>query len=465
VTHEADVSLRAWQAEALSAVRAAWRRGEAAPLVHACTGAGKSVLIAELCAAGRGRVLLTTPTQALVEQLAATVEARLPGEVGRAYQHAWDVDRRVVVTCTASLPAVLQTAPEWGAWICDEAHRIEGEGLRVASAQIVRRVACGLTATPFRGDTRGLQTWGSLVYSYGSDRAVADGHLVPWRVVRWDGAGEDDPDEIVAGWVRTAEGPGIVSATTVADAEGYAERIGALAIHGYLPRAEQARRVAALRLGTVRCLVHVQLLTEGVDYPWLRWLAIRRRVASPVRLVQEVGRVLRAAPGKTEAVLYDPHDCLGAVGLVHGATLEDAQRQAAHEAEETWEVPELPGLEALAELPRAVAVSRLEGWATDALGALRGAGLARPPQPGLDPAGPWRRKRASAKQRELAQRVGWALRYLPSDADRAAVDLLLAEPGLRAGVASDVLSVLLAVGRARGVGRARWPAIAGEVVT
>jgi len=58
-----------------------------------------------------------------------------------------------------------------------------------------------------------------------------------------------------------------------------------------------------------------------VDYPWLRWLLMRRPVASRVRFTQEVGRVLRSARGQTEALLYDPHDLLGTLALSYEAVL------------------------------------------------------------------------------------------------------------------------------------------------
>jgi hypothetical protein len=48
------------------------------------------------------------------------------------------------------------------------------------------------------------------------------------------------------------------------------------------------------------------MLSEGVDMPWLRWMALRQARGSRVEFLQEFGRVLRAAPGKTEAVIFDP---------------------------------------------------------------------------------------------------------------------------------------------------------------
>lgn len=450
---------RRWQVEAMAAVRAAVVSGVRSPIVHACTGAGKSRLLAEFAATTRGRVLLTTPTQSLVRQLSATIEERCPGEVGRAYQHAWETDRRIVVTCHASLQTLVTERPEWSTWLADEAHKLEGDELRVAREAIRRKLAIGLTATPFRSDGRAL-IWDRQVYSYSAAQAVDDGVLVPWRWVRLhegcilDHKGQPDVDANCAVWVRSATGPGIVSAVSIVDAETYAARLTeegapARAIHSRLPHPEQARRVEMLKSGELRCLVHVNLLAEGVDLPWLTWLALRRRVASPVRLVQEVGRVLRAAPGKTEAVLYDPHALSASIGLDHpsqiDAVLEAAEAPKPEPEDEPLEIPALEGLGELATMPPGVVVPRLEGWLIDLRSAMVADRLMAHPTlyPGLG----WRQKRVTDRQREaIAKALRWRGR-LPDQRHRDAIRWLGEQADLRAGTASDLLDVLYAMSR------------------
>jgi late competence protein required for DNA uptake (superfamily II DNA/RNA helicase) len=434
---------REWQPEALSALRASWREGKR-PLIQAATGSGKSLLLAEIAAQGRGSVLVTTPTQALVDQLHASIGTRLPGEVGRAYQHCWETDQRVVVACNASLARLLDERAEWGCWIADEAHRMEAESLRKVTTRIQSKVSVGLTATPYRADGRGMQNWSGQIYSYPSARAVDDGVLVPWRAVRWDGTGKPTTDELVARWVAEAEGPGIVSAVSIADAEWFAAQLGptAAAIHDEHSPAERAARLEALRNGELHCLVHVALLTEGVDLPWLRWLAMRRKVGSIVRLVQEVGRVLRAYPGKDHAVLYDPYNLLGRLGLTHAAALEDALTgdPAAKQEPEEWMIPGLD-LAGVSQLPGPVKVEMLEGWVTDLVGACRAYDLAPPAKFGH---GPWRTKAASEKQlarlRTLCQ---WA-RHFPNPLHRQRFRMFANRPELEQGPASDMIEVMQA---------------------
>lgn len=462
---------RRWQSEALREVRSALLSGIRAPIVHACTGAGKSALLAELAATTRGRVLLTTPTQALVDQLSATVNDRCPGEVGRCYQHAWEADARIVVICHASLPTLAARQSEWAVWLADEAHKLEGDALRTARESIRRRLAIGLTATPFRADGRGL-AWDRQIYSYPAARAVEDGVLVPWRTIRIGSDGHEpilrddgrgpDVDACVARWVREcAEGPGVVSALSIPDAEAYAARLTAegvpsAAVHSRMGRQAIRDAVERLRSGEIRCVVHVALLVEGVDLPWLRWLALRRPVRSATRLVQEVGRVLRAAPGKSHADLYDPHDLIGAVGLVHPSQIDalaaDDEPDEAP-AEDALEIPELEGLGELATMPPGVVVPRLEGWLVDLRGSLLGAGIV---QPTLIPEGRWRQRRASDRQREaVAKALRWRGR-LPAQEHRDAMKWLADRPEMGAGVASDMLDVLYGLSRQCSIHGFRW---------
>lgn len=92
-------------------------------------------------------------------------------------------------------------------------------------------------------------------------------------------------------------------------------------IHSKLHEKEQERLIKMLEGGKIDCLVHVSLLQEGVDFPWLMWLCLRRPVKSRVRFIQEVGRVLRSYKDKLKAIIYDPHDLFASFRLDYNAIL------------------------------------------------------------------------------------------------------------------------------------------------
>jgi hypothetical protein len=92
-----------------------------------------------------------------------------------------------------------------------------------------------------------------------------------------------------------------------------------------------------------------------------------------------------------------------------------------------------------------VAVGRLEGWITDVLGALRGAGLAELGDYGD---ADWRQDRVSEGQLAALGRMSWALRYFPSEEGRKALRWVLeagTASGMRRGTASDLLGVCRAL--------------------
>lgn len=321
---------RRWQTEALPIILSALRARERG-IVSAVMGSGKSVLLARVCASGRGRVLVTVPTVALVEQLAATIEEQCPGEVGKFYTYAKDSGARITVCCLPSVPALLDD-PSWpgppALWIADECHRTEASIILDAYKRLAPERALGFTATPFRSsDAEELSLWDRELHIYGVADALRDGVIVPFRSVQWGGAEDTPLDQACIEMIQQdGLGPGIVNATSIEDAVSFSRMLTAAGtpcrpIHSALGRAERAATLSALQVGTLVAVCHVNMLSEGVDLPWLRWICLRRVVKSKVRFCQELGRVLRASPGKEEALILDPNDLLGAFSLSYEAVL------------------------------------------------------------------------------------------------------------------------------------------------
>ncbi len=354
------VTPRAWQRDALPKALAAIdarQRG----IVSAVMGSGKSILLAEILRQrppGIGQVaIVTTPTVKLVDQLHATITARLAGvcDVGRYYTHAKDI-AAVIVCCQ---PSALALAAELTArglivslLIADEAHKSEAASMLAAFAALNPATAIGCTATPFRSlKTEDLSLWPVMLHEYGAKQAFADGVVVRPKLLQWEG-GDTPLDDVCVTLIRrvlaigatagAAHFPGLANAESIADAEDFAAVLSAAGItagviHSKLSRDAQAAAIEALRTGQTQVLVHVNMLSEGVDLPWLRWLCMRRAVGSSVRFCQEVGRVLRAAlgliPAKDCAYLLDPHDLFDRFGLTYEAMLAGAAKEAQKRAE------------------------------------------------------------------------------------------------------------------------------------
>lgn len=450
---------RAWQAAALPVIIGALQDGRRG-IVSAVMGAGKSVLQTALVSAalpklGDRVVVVTVPRQALVRQLAATMRGWLGADVvGVFYGKKKQPGRAVVVACNASLPklwAALQAQGRRVAlMVCDEAHGTQGAQLRATIPEMRPASLVGFTATPFRSvPSETIELFDAVIYRYTMADAQADGVLVPMRHERVEGAAAGDLDETCLAMMQEhARGPGIVSATSIDDAEQYAAWLTAhgfeaLAIHSRHSEQERERRLSALQAGDVRALVHVSLLAEGVDFPWLRWLCLRRNVQARVRFLQEVGRVLRvdaepdpALGPKVEGVVLDPNLLLGRHGLI---TVEAIGKALEEAAEAEAEDGRKQGSNKQPTEAEAVALDVLRAYLGDVRRGLELAGIVKPSDLS---GGGWRLAEASERQIEALKRAAKLTRHVPAE-HRGALRQLVAVPyALTRGDVSDLLDVL-----------------------
>ena len=478
--------LRAWQARALDAVRPALGRQidpedggprrALRPVVSAFMGAGKSVFIAELarlCARKGFCVVVATPRQKLVRQLGETIQAFVPdtGLVMSGYRQP----ATVIVACYASLEqaraCLIESGRRCDLLIVDECHGSEAPIHAQAMLALNPKWMVGLTATPFRSDEdERLSLWDEVVFRYTFADGLRDGVVTTITPIHWtpdcvpylpepQGDRTTDPsapvvdDALIAMFRRYGlPGPTLANAASIADADAFADRLTvhgypAASIHSRLTWAEQSARIEALRTGTIAVLVHVSMLSEGADFPWLAALACRRNVKAKVRFVQEVGRVCRTNAGKVTGYVFDPLALLASHGLEHpealGAAIDEAgDPEEASERDQDAEAPEA------GPPPQAVMLERIDAWALCMIEALKQTGrLSEKEREFL----PWlirdlrknRRQPMTEKQRQAIVSVlrsrAWA-RY-PCASTRAEVARVVDSGRLTRAQASAVMAV------------------------
>src|SRR3990167_3296438 len=291
---------RRWQVDALPACLHALRIGSPS-VVYAATGAGKSDSIGMLLAsfADDPRLdLVVVPTQKLVVQTAADLR-RWTLDVGEWYQHRRTY-AQVTVTCRPSLPLLADTLRAEGhqvlVVVVDECHGLGQESECIAAINQLhadhpklRRI--GYSATPTREDGIGMAgLWpGGFAYSYPMSAAIADGVILPPSIIEPTEADASDgcptdPDGATLWMIRRyAKGPTVVDAASIADAERFA---AFLADHGLRTEAIHskckggvAEPLERLRTGAIEVLVHVRMLSEGVDLPWLGTIVIQEKTS------------------------------------------------------------------------------------------------------------------------------------------------------------------------------------------
>lgn len=469
---------RKWQAEAMPVILDALR-SDRRGIVAVATGGGKSILQAELAwislpkAIALGRtVVVNAPRQALVRQLSATIAKRCgAAHVGQFYGQKKQPSRPIVVSCSDSLPSLATELAALGRpvslFIADECHGTESATLRATIPALGAKRLIGFTATAFRSDNKqALGLFDEVLFRYTYDDARRDGVLVDYVTLNWDGEGERDTDAVCAEMIaKHAHGPTIVSATDIKDATAYAaylsERgIPAAAIHSKQAEAERAGLLERLRTGVLRVLVHVSLLAEGVDLPWLRCLVLRRNVGARVRFVQELGRVLRVCSPfedwyeedkalwgeKLGAIVIDPYDLMTKMGIKHpeavGQAMAEEEEKLARKALDEMDAKERAA--EIKKMPDPVAVDQATAWAQRLLLEMQGAGLAT-----AYAASPETREaRPSRSQLAYLAKLGKMTRYLPEPHREPIKALVARAEELTWGGVSDLISTLKGIATA-----------------
>lgn len=340
------ITLRPYQADGETNIRRAFASGYKAPLYVLPTGAGKTITFASIAqsAQRRGkRVLILAHRVELVDQIVTALhEFEVEPEIIAAGYNARRTSGRnrenhpVAVASVQTLIRRLDDYPAPTLIIVDEAHHCAGMGntwsaiLRYYSTAKV----LGTTATPIRLDGRGLRTqFDHLIVGPSVAELTAQGYLVPARIfapptvdtsrlrVRAGDYRHEDAESLMdvpmitgdalAHYRKHADNlPALVFSTSVAHAHHVAEHfaaagIAAVALNGGTQKEIRREVVRDFRDGKIRVLVSCDLFSEGFDVPGAHVGILLRPTASMGLFLQQVGRLLRPAPGKTRATLLD----------------------------------------------------------------------------------------------------------------------------------------------------------------
>jgi DNA repair protein RadD len=359
------IELRPYQEDFLNLIPGILERRPRA-LIQAPTGAGKTVMAAELIKHYMGRypdlyIGLVVHRLELVNQnrdklLKVWPEGLLHVGTACASLGKVEVAKHVTVGSVQTMDRRRFPAP-FDLLIIDEAHHVpavEDGGLYhdLINGHAERNPALrvlGVTATPFRlghgyifGDKcqpGKTNFFPSLDFKITLDQLIGAGYLVPWRgkqAARLSLALDDV--KIVGGeynlgqlgdvmskelHVKTAVetyetyGEGresvLVFAVTIDHALRLAEAFRAAghtaaAIHSEMPMAERTGLLEAFERDELRFLINVGILTEGWDSPKVDCVIMCRPTMSPGLFVQMLGRGTRPREGKEDVLILDLAD-------------------------------------------------------------------------------------------------------------------------------------------------------------
>ena len=335
------MQMRPYQTAAIGNLRARIRAGDRRVLLVSPTGSGKTVIAAEMIRSALlrgGRILFLAHRRELIQQCSAKLDAlSVDHGVVMAQHPRWRPHAHVQVASVQTLVnrlAGTQRPPATLIFV-DEAHHARAATYGKILDQYPEAVTVGLTATPWRGDGKGLgDMFQSCTVAATVAELTAGGSLVPAV-----GFGYETPDlkgvrttggdynlqqldavmdaviltgDMVAKW-REHCGAGrrtVVFAVNVRHSRAIVDQFqaaGVTAEHldANTPTAERDATLARLASGETTLVSNVGILTEGWDSPRVEVLVLARPTKSLTLAMQMMGRVLRPAPGKTVARIHD----------------------------------------------------------------------------------------------------------------------------------------------------------------
>lgn len=337
------------QQRAIDGLRESLRAGRRRPMLCLPTGSGKTVIAAHICAGAREkgkRVGFVVPALSLIDQtfdrfLENGFEASDLGVIQG--DHDWRRPHASVQICSAQT-LKRRGMPEFDLLVVDEAH-VRDAKLHswLESPAAARTVAIGLSATPW---SRGLaRVYDDLIAPVSMTELIAGGYLSPFRVfapthpdlkgVRIDVKSGDYQTgelsermsapklvaDVVENWLRFGKNLptlcfGVDRPHAALLAQQFEEAgVSTAYVDANTPREERAVIGKRFAAGEIKVICNIATMTTGVDLD-VRCLILARPTKSEILFTQIIGRALRPAPGKGEALIFDHSDTHLRLGLV-----------------------------------------------------------------------------------------------------------------------------------------------------
>ena len=308
------MALALWphQSAVIDAAREALRAGAQSLVLALPTGAGKTRIAVEIVTrtiARGNRVLWLVHRAELVRQAHGALA--LAGVVaGIIAPWAESTDAPVQVASKATCVA-RELYPDAEIVVIDECHHTVATEYLALRQRYAQAVTIGLTATPARSDGVGLGTaFESLIAGPQPRELIASGHLVPVTVIAPAATRRTLAAHPVEVMRDHAGEQAIVFCASVAAARALAEEyttagMPAACVDGETDDDVRVEMIDQFRAGDLRVLTNFHVLTEGFDAPSASVCILARTIGSAPVYVQACGRVMRSAPGKARAIVYD----------------------------------------------------------------------------------------------------------------------------------------------------------------
>ncbi len=331
------------------------------------TGAGKSLIIAELAKLAKGRVLVLAHVKELVEQNHKKfISHDLEAGIYSAGLNQKDSKEKVIFGSIQSVARASESFfTDFSLLVIDECHRVSADddtqyGQVIDKIRVENPQLCilGLTATPYRLDSGWIYQYNyqgficsaetrvfkKCIYDLTLRKMIESGFLtqpvqIDAPVASYDFSSLklqtgkerfslEEIEAILKDQARitpviiqnivemAADRKGVIIFTAsvrhAAEIMNYLPHGKSALVIGDTPSDERDATIASFKAQKIKFLVNVSVLTTGFDAPHVDLIAILRPTESVSLYQQIVGRGLRLFEGKTDCLVLDytgvPHD-------------------------------------------------------------------------------------------------------------------------------------------------------------
>lgn len=352
--------LRPYQKEAIDAAVSRMRAVVKKPfIIQAATGAGKSLMIAEICRQIDRPTLILQPSKELLEQNYDKLTSFGPElDVGI---YSASMDSRDIRKFTYATIGSIHKKPElfehFGHVIIDECHQVNPKNLGGMYTKFLNdigaRNVCGLTATPYRlahkyffRDGQRIYTthlkmvnriypyfFRDIAYKIETQQLIDEGYLAPiryyrqhtdWSTLQVNSTGADfTPESVERFWddqkmknlyysmqlIDKHAQRNLIFASSLKQAEKILAMLNGMKISAGIvtantPMKDREVLVNAYKAGDFKHMINVGVFTTGFDVPELDSICLARPTMSLALYYQMVGRGVRKDRNNPDKVLH-----------------------------------------------------------------------------------------------------------------------------------------------------------------
>lgn len=343
--------LRSYQRDAVNAIHESIESGRSNSLVTLATGLGKTVVASTLIAEylekiPSANVLVMAHMNDLVRQLDSSCWSQFDKNTET---HLWTDGERpayfdgVTFATWQSISSAVDRGEIltnlWSLVVIDECHHAPSESYQRLISALNPEHLLGVTATPWRGDGLSLRPlFGDPIFSMDVVEGMQLGYLskVDYQMmldgIDWDEIrklsvqGLSIRDLNTSLYVPERDIGMIASICDVIESTknprtlvfcrsiSHAERlqsffsqydITARVLHSGMHKSERYQILNAFRAGTLRVLISIEMLNEGIDVPEVNIVVFARVTHSRRIFLQQLGRGLRLSNNKTHVKVLD----------------------------------------------------------------------------------------------------------------------------------------------------------------